>query len=245
MRFPMTKPFFQNGIICSSLLLCLVGQGLAVDRYVLDVPKFVMVGDSEIFVTVTPMSSAEVDLSPHTISFHGLPSGVRIDPLVGDSSSLSATGSTRFRLILDTTLSQESVVFRVQKEKEPNVRGTGFFNVENTVDHFQMTPAGMAAPQAGVPFPFQLVAMDRAGAVVRSYKDPVELRAAFGSIDTTLVPGDVFKEGVAIVRVAFNEADPAGRLNRLSATTQRLYPGQSDRAIGSVELSIQPNQGKP
>jgi hypothetical protein len=79
-----------------------------VDRYVLDVPKFVMVGDSEIFVTVTPMSGAEVDRSPHTISFLGLPSGVRIAPLAGASSSLSVTGSTLFRLVLDTTLSQKA-----------------------------------------------------------------------------------------------------------------------------------------
>jgi hypothetical protein len=241
-RLPMFNSFFQNGIIFSSLLLCLVGQGLAVDRYVLDVPKFVMVGDSEIFVTVTPMSGAEVDRSPHTISFLGLPSGVRIAPLAGASSSLSVTGSTLFRLVLDTTLSQKSVVCRVQQGGKPNVLGTGFFNLENTVDHFQITPAGMAAPQMGVPFPFQIVAMDEVGAVVRSYKDPLEFKVTFGSVQEALVPGDTFKDGVAVVSVTFGEADPPGRLNRFFATAQRLYPGQTERAMGSIELTV---QGKP
>lgn len=238
MTFPMNKSFFQNGILCLSLFLGLVGKGLAVDRYVLDVPRFVMVGDSEIFVTVTPLSEGEVDLSPHAISFLGLPSGVRIESLSGASSPLFATGATRFRVSLDSTLSPTRIVCRVQKVGDPDVRGTGFFIIENRVDHFQMTPAGMTAPQVGVPFPFQIVAMDSAGAIVRSYKSPVELVALFGSVQEPFLSGDLFNDGVALAEVLFSEADPPGRLNQLKVSAARLYPGQREKATGIVELTV-------
>lgn len=239
MDISLTKSILRIGMICGMVLLGLVGQGLAVDRYVLEVPPFVMVGDSESFLTVTPMLAGAVDQTPHNVSFVGLPNGVRVEPLSGASSPLSVTGATRFRVALDPQFSGKNVLCRVQKVGEPLVRGAGYFNVESTVDHFQITPAGMTAPEVGVPLRFQIVAMDRVGAVVRSYKEPVELKTDFGSLQESNIPGDSFKDGVVFVNVTFDEADPPGRLNRLVATAQRLYPGQGDRATGSVELAIQ------
>lgn len=230
-------------IFCGTLCLGFLGTAFAVDRYVVDVPGFLMVGDSEGVLTVTPLSVGEVDLTPHKVSFIGLPKGVRIESMSGASSPLTVTGATQFRVSLDPTFSEKGVLCRVQKEGEPLVRGAGYFNVESTLDHFQITPAGMTAPVVGAPFRFQIVAMDGAGAVVRSYKDTVELKSEFGSLQETLIPGDSFKNGVALMSVTFNEADPPGRLNRLVATAQRLYPGQDDRATGTVELAVQAGGG--
>lgn len=244
MHISVIKTLFRTWFLFGSLFLGLAGKGFAADRYVLDVPVFLMVGDSEAFLTVIPLSVGSVDATPHNISFVGLPTGVRIEPLSGATSFFTVTGATRFRVSLDPAFSGKSVLCRVQKAGEPLVRGAGYFNVESTVDHFQVTPAGMTAPSVGIPFRFQIVAMDRAGAVVRSYKDPVELKADFGLLQEGLALGDSFRDGVSFVNVTFNEADPPGRLNRLVVTAQRLYPGQGDRATGNVELAVQGGEAK-
>lgn len=220
-------------------MLGFVGQGLAVDRYKLEVPRAAMAGDPDVTVAVIPLTGAAVDPTPHAISFVGLPRGVALTPMA-PSASLTVAGSTLFHVILDPSLAGQRVAVRVQNGGDKAIVGSAVVVVEKTVDHFAVTPAGMAAPRVGVPFRFQILALDQDGAVVRSFNDPLDVKALYGSVENAAVSGDSFAKGVAFVDVTFGEADPPGRLNRLTVQANILYPGQAERAAGFVDLSILP-----
>lgn len=230
------RPTSQKWVMGGFIGLALAAQGWAVDRYTLEIPSSVMAGDTATLIKVIPVTSGEVAPPPHLIKFLGLPSGIRIEPL--SSSSLTVDGPTQFRLIVDPSFAERRVVVRVQKTDDTKVTGSGFFNVDRTVTRFSITPAGMTAPQLGVPFRFQVVAMDNDGAIVTSYKDPVDLKVDRGDVQDPVIEGDRFVKGVTFVDLTFNDPDTTPRSHRLEAKARNLYVGQSERAIGSVELTL-------
>lgn len=239
MNITILSQHLRKCLLGGFLVVAFAVQGMAVDRYALEIPSSVMVGGSPTLIKVIPLASGEVDPIPHLVQFIGLPTGVRIDP-VAPSSSLVVSGPTQFNLSLDPTLVERRVLVRVQKSGTPKVNGGGFLNVDRPVSVFSITPAGMTSPRVGIPFRFQVIALDREGAVVRSYKDPVDLRVDIGEVQDSLIEGAQFTKGVAFVDLMFSEATPPERMNRLEAQARNLYAGQAERAAGFVDLMVEP-----
>ncbi|MBK8576494.1 MAG: hypothetical protein IPN90_12745 [Elusimicrobia bacterium] len=224
-------------------IMALAGTVLAVDRYVLDIPPFIMVGDSDVFVRVTPLKEGGVDPAPHSVKFVGLPKGVRLETLAGSPAG-DVGGITSFRLVLDPALTDRRIFIRVQKTGEAKISGAGFVNVEKTVARFVLTPLGMSAPRVGVPFRFQVMAQDEDGATVKSFRGTVDVRAALGEVQPTVMAKEDFVDGVAQADFVFSSSDGLVA-NRLTVTAQTLYPGQSARAVGTVDLWVLPAEKSP
>ncbi len=216
----------------------------AVDHYLVEAPKTLMAGDAGITVTITPRSDQGTDLSPHKIKFLNLPTGISMNPL-DTAQGLALRGSAVFKMAVGAATPAGPFLLRVQKIGDAKAQGSAFLFVEKTVDKFALTPAGDTFPRVDQPVRFQVVALDAAGAVVTSFRDPVDLKADFGEIREAYIPGESFQKGVATVDVRFTGGDPLTGFNRLTVESRFLYEGQRERASGSIDLSLQPARGGP
>lgn len=220
----------------------------AVDRYVLDLPAFVMAGDPDISFSVTPLTQGEEDTVSHTVRFVDLPPGVSVVAGVGPSSSIGSTarfnmaGRQTFQLRISPSVVERRVWVKVQNNATGRIQGMGAVNVERPVYRFGLTPLGTIAPRAGTPFLFQVMAFDEVGAVVRSFRGPVTLGVSRGQVRPTQLAGDVFDKGTATVNVEFSEGDLFEPL-QLSVIAAESY-GIPTSAQGSVDVLVLPGAGQ-
>lgn len=220
----------------------------AVDRYVLDVPAFVMAGDPDVSFAVTPLSEGVEDLTAQTIRFVDLPVGVGVEALGpgarsgGSPARFLVEGRQIFKLTVPPSVVERRIWIKVQNNGNARVQGAGVVNVERPVQRFSITPLGTTAPQAGVPFLFQIMAFDEAGAVVRSYRGPVSLGVARGQITPSGVAGEAFEKGAASVHIVFSEGD-LFTANRFTVTAGESY-GSPSPAAGAVDVFVLPKEGR-
>ena len=222
------------------LLLAWAATAWGADRYEVHLPAFVMAGDPDIFVEVTPV--VEEGLPTQTVKFAGLPPGVSVEP--GDPArGWAVDGPTRFRLRVSPSVTARRLNVKAQNAGNAKIFGWGVANLEKTVHHFSFTPLGMSAPRAGTPFRFQVLALDQDGAVVASFHNAVALSAALGDVTPAEIPAASFEKGAARVDLAFSQGDRF-QTNRLTAQASRLYEGQSKKAVGTVDLTVLPAGAK-
>lgn len=220
---------------------CLAGGAGAVDRYELETPAFVMAGDPDVALHVKPFR-AEGGAVGQTVKFVGLPAGVRVEPW-DPSGGWTVAEPTQWRLFVSPSVTDRRLFLKVQNTDDAKIFGTGVVNLEKPVDHFSFTPLGMAAPRAGTAFRFQVLALDKDGAVVSSFNDSVTLSASVGEVQPAQISGDLFVKGAARVDVIFSLGDSV-QPNRLEAQAVLLYEGQIQKASGAVALTVLP-EGQP
>ena len=208
----------------------------AAERYEIHLPAFVMAGDPDVSLDVVPVPAE--DGPGETVKFVGLPPGVSVEP-ADPSIGWVVSGPTRFRLKVTPSAAGRRLNVKVQSAAHPKIFGLAAANLEKTVHHFSFTPLGMAAPRAGVPFRFQLLALDQDGAVVSSFHDSVSLSAEWGDAHPAEISGVSFENGAARVDLVFSQGDRL-RANRLTAQAVRLFDGQSEKAHGQVDLTVLP-----
>ncbi len=218
----------------------------AVDRYVLDVPAFVMAGDPDVSFSVTPLSDGVEDPSSHTVRFVDLPAGVSVEA-TGPSAQSSVPqtryvvqGRQDFKLAIPPSVVERRIWIKVQNTAKARIQGAGVVNVERPVHRFSITPLGNSAPRAGVPYPFQIMAFDEAGAVVRSFRGPVSFAVARGQVSPADLAGDAFKNGAASVSVEISDGNPY-EANRFSVSAQESY-GSPSPAQGTVDVLVLPKE---
>lgn len=219
----------------------------AVDRYVLDVPAFVMAGDPDILFTVTPLSEGIEDTVSHTVRFVDLPVGVSVEAVgpgarpSGSPARFTVEGRQEFKLLVPPSVMERRVWVKVQNNASARIQGAGVVNVERPVHRFSITPLGNSAPRAGTPFLFQIMAFDEAGAVVRSFPGPVVFQAARGQISPSELAGEAFEKGAASVNIVFSEGD-LFTANRLTVAAREPY-GSPSPARGVVDVLVLPKEG--
>ena len=196
----------------------------------LEAPLVVMRGDSPHVFWV----SDGQEQNPVNVVFSTLPVGVSVAP----TGASRGEGRTSFHLIVDDQAPLGPFLLQAQRTTDPRVVGGVFITIEPTVSRFVVSPLKRTSPQRGQPIGFQVLAVDEAGAVVTSYRDSVDVRASFGQVNKTVIPGELFKNGVALVELTFTDSDPLTQMNRLELKAQNLYPGQSEHAMGDLLLSL-------
>lgn len=233
----MKKPMRYVFVLANSIIFFFGTFIGAVDRYEVKAPKTAMIGDSNLVVELIPQLKSQVDLSRHSVKTMGLPSGAS---LVRKESALGLTleGPAIYNLVLNPATPAGPFLLRFQKSNSAKAQGAAFVLVEKTVARLVLTPLGMTPPRLGEPVPFQVMAVDDDGAVVTSYRDPVDLSADVGEVSEAIIAGEKFEKGVARVAVVFNATDPATSLNRLTARAHLLYGGQQEKAFGTIDLSL-------
>jgi hypothetical protein len=245
-----TNPLLRWGIKASlSGAAFFIGTSFAwaVDHYVLDIPAFVMAGDPDVSFSVTPLSDGVEDPSSHTVRFVDLPAGVSVEATgpsaqsSGPQTRFDVQGRQEFKLTVPESVIERRIWIKVQNNAKARVQGAGFVNVEWPVHRFSITPLGNSAPRAGVPYPFQIMAFDEAGAVVRSFRGPVSFGVARGQVSPAELAGDAFKNGTASVSVEFSDGNPY-EATRFSVSARETY-GAPSPAQGAVDAIVLPREG--
>ncbi|MBK8870929.1 MAG: hypothetical protein IPN19_07720, partial [Elusimicrobia bacterium] len=117
----------------------------AVDRYVLDLPAFVMAGDPDILFTVTPLSEGAEDTVSHTVRFVDLPAGVSVEAVgpgarpAGSPARFIVEGRQEFKLVVPPAVVERRIWVKVQNNANARAQGAGVVNVERPVHRFSIT----------------------------------------------------------------------------------------------------------
>ncbi len=214
----------------------LAGQGWAVDRYDVSAPASAMIGGPAIQFTVDPRQSGAADPTPHLVKFINLPAGVRVTPLA--AKGIPVEGTTRFTLSVDPSVTPGSITLQVQKSNSSKIQGVANILLERPVARFILAPLDLAYQgRAGDPLRLQMIASDEAGAVVTSFKGPVDFSAEGVRIEGAEVPGEGFTEGMARVTLRFTQVDQPGP-HRLTLRAREGFGGRPP-AEASIDVGIQ------
>lgn len=223
--------------MCGFTVLTLAAQGLAVDRYIIELPKAAMIGDTGLTLNVIP-ASEEKSNSVIPIAFVSLPSGVRVEP-VDISLGMAVKGPTSFKLILGAGTSPGFVSIKVKSATSKKIQGQGGLFVQPTVSRFAISPVGTVfGGKIGDPLTLQIKALGADGTVVTAFRDLVDIWVSKGSLDISEIDGSQFSEGIAQFTVRFDDADPVSHLNELTVQCATTYAGQSERASGTYRVAL-------
>ena len=127
--------------------------------------------------------------------------------------------------------------FEVEDSNDPVGYGHGHLYVElhRFVDRFDVTLDAPGAKVAGAPFNITVTAWDSEGNIATTFNDDVVLTCALGDMDSTLIQGSNFVNGVAGgFTVTLYGSDPVIRLNTIYASNTVMYPGQGDYPNGNT-----------
>ena len=127
--------------------------------------------------------------------------------------------------------------FEAEDANDPVGYGHGHLYVEvhRFVDSFDVALDTPPPKVAGVPFNITVTARDSEGNIATTFSDDVVLSCAIGDMDSTLIQGFNFVNGVANgFGVTLYGSDPSTRLNTVYATNTVMYPGQGSYPNGST-----------
>ncbi|MBL0059456.1 MAG: hypothetical protein IPP35_10180 [Elusimicrobia bacterium] len=231
----------------SLLWVLAASRAQAVDSYFISIATNVMRGDTNVTLTLNPLSGGLPDLTAHNAAFVGLPPGVSVTP--NDTVfGVPVAGPTGFTLLATGAAPLGPMILTAEKKPVVGVQGTISINIQRVVHHFDVVPPfGPFTGTAGVPFAVQIVARDSVGGVVSGFHDNVDITASTGDVIvngvSTFINGTSFVNGIAVATIQMNGTDPGSRTNRLWATAQLTYvaAGQAAPATGYVDMTINPN----
>jgi hypothetical protein len=235
MALPLTNSFSRIWMICGALFLGLVGQGFAVDRYVLDVPTSVNIGEKDVLIRVTPLASGRVDETSHSVEFVNLLEGIEIHP-VDPVQGMVVRGPTDFKLSVGMEVRPGAIGPVCQKVGNPSIQGSAAILLERPAAQFVLS---LLPPSVETPLlpQIQIIALDVVGAVVTSYNGEVRLRPSLGVLKDDRVPGDQFSQGVARVSLSWEGLPPSGTFQ---CVVEEMVPsrGQTELARGEALLKM-------
>lgn len=227
------RPTSQKWVMGGFIGLALAAQGWAVDRYVIEAPTSLTIGDSGALIKVTPMAGGAVDSTAHEVEFTNLPVGVSILP-VDPATDLGVSGPTSFKIFVSSNVRPGPLSPVCQKKEVPSVQGSAVILLEKPVSRFVLFPLPRSVEKPGLT-QLQIVALDDRGIVVPSYRGDLFLRSSAGQLESDQVLGNEFDKGVAVVPLLFRGAIPVGVV-RVSVEEQVPGPGRTTSAQGETSV---------
>lgn len=223
-----------KGFFPAVYFLFLVAGLRAADRLEVTAPEKVMVGGGSFSIRVVPSQGGAVDSRPTSIQFLNLPKEVTILPKTPEAG-LVLNGVTEFQVYISTGFRTGPLGFVVVETSAPTVMGSAVSLVEGMPARVVVSPlppvVGQLSPRV------QLVVLEARGGVVTSFQEDVLLSVSPGSLEETVVPGNLFQNGMAQVPLVFKGSVPNVPV-RVTASLKMTYPGQSARVRGSMTLSL-------